>query len=115
MTQIYPIIRTMTFEEQREAGLYNKGLILKQGERIYRLTAGTMDSLYVFEAGALIYVLTINLYLDYVALDCFIGSERDPIDSIFLQGHHAIIDSLGNKWHLLSLNDLANRLRQLYA
>lgn len=115
MTQIYPTIRTMTFEEQREAGLYNKGLMLEQDERIYRLTAGTTDSLYIFEAGTLIYVLTINLFLDYVALDCYIGSETDPVDSIFLQGYHAIKESLGSGWHLQPVGKLVRRLRQLYA
>ena len=115
MTQIYPDIRAMTFEEQREAGLFNKGLILEQGERAYHLSAGTTDSLYVFEAGTLIYVLTVNLFLDYVSLDCYIGSEVDPVDSIFLQGHHTIIECLGSSWHLMSLQDLARRLQQLFA
>ena len=115
MTQIYPTIRTMTFEERSEACLFNNGLMLEQDDRIYRLSAGTTDSLYVFEAGTLIYVLTINLHLDYVALDCYIGSETDPVDSIFLQGHHTIIECLGSNWHLMSLNDLARRLQQFFA
>ena len=92
MTQIYPAIRQMTSEEQREGGLFNKGLILEHGNWAYRLTSGTTDSLHFFEAGTLVYVLTINLHLDYVALDCYIGSETDPVDSIFLQGQGLITD-----------------------
>ena len=115
MTQIFPTIRTMSFEEQVEAGLFNKGLMLEQDKRTYRLTSGTTDSLHVFEAGTLIYVLTVNLHLDYVALDCYIGSEVDPVDSIFLQGHHTIIERLGSWWHLRPLQDLARRLQQFFA
>lgn len=114
MTQIYPTIRAMTFNEQLETGLFAKDLILEHGNWAYRLTSGTTDSLHVFEAGTLIYVLTVNLHLDYVALDCYIGSETDPVDSIFLQGHHAIIESLGSGWHLLTLNDLTRRLVQFF-
>lgn len=115
MTQIYPTLRNMTFEEQREAGLFNKGLILEHGRWSYRLSAWTTDSLHIFEAGTLIYVLTINLYLDYVTLNCYIGSEMDPVDSIVLQGHYAINDGLGSGWHLWSLHELLRRLKQLFA
>jgi hypothetical protein len=115
MNQIYPTVRSMTLDEQVEAGFFNKGLILEQDNRAYRLTSGTTDSLHIFEAGVLIYVLTINLHLDYVALDWFIGSEVDPVDSIFLQGHHTIIESLGSGWNLLPLEDLAGRMVQLFA
>ena len=115
MTQIYPTIRAMTVVEQREVGFFSKGLMLKHGKWAYRLTSGTTDSIHVFEAGTLIYVLTINLHLDYVALDCYVGSETDPVDSIFLQGHHTIIECLGSSWHLMSLNDLARRLQQFFA
>ena len=115
MTEIHPTIRVMTYEEQCEAGLFNKGLMLEHGKWAYRLTSGTTDSLHVFEAGSLIYVLTINLHLDYVALDCYIGSETDPVDSIFLQGHHTIIESLGRGWHLSSLQELVGRLTQYFS
>ena len=115
MTQIYPTIRTMTFAEQREAGFFNKGLMLEQGSWAYRLTSGTTDSLRIFESGTLIYVLTINLHLDYVALDCYIGSETDPVDSIFLQGHHTIIESLGSGWHLMSLHRLVTSLKSYFS
>lgn len=115
MTQIYPTLRNMTFEEQREAGQFNKGLILEHGRWAYRLTAWTTDSLHIFEAGALIYVLTINVHMDYVALDCFIGSEIDPVDSIVLQGHYTINEALGGGWHLMSLYQLVMSLKQLFA
>ena len=115
MTQIYPTIRTMTSEEQREGGLFNKGLMLEHGKWAYRLTSGTTDSQHIFEAGTLIYVLTINLHLDYVALDCYIGSETDPVDSISLQGHHTIIECLGRGWHLMSLHRLVTSLKPYFS
>ena len=115
MTQIYPTIRPMTSEEQHEGGLFNKGLILEHGKWAYRLTSGTNDSLHVFEAGTLIYVLTINLHLDYVSLDCYIGSETDPVDSVFLQGHHTIIECLGRGWNLMPLHRLVTSLKPYFS
>ena len=85
MNQIYPNIRRMEHEEAVEYGLCSRGLMMEQGEHMYRLTAGTTDSFQVYQSGVVLYVLTINHHLDYVALDWYQGSEDEPIDSVFLQ------------------------------
>jgi hypothetical protein len=115
MQLIQAVIRRMHFDEQVEYGLCNRGLMLEKEGRVYRLTAGTTDSIYVFKSGAVTYVLTINLNLEYVALDFYMGSEQEAIDSIFLQGDYAIAECIGNNWRSLPLTTLATRLIQLFA
>lgn len=115
MQQIKPTIRNMTFDEQVEYGLCNRGLMLEQGSVTYRLTAGTTDSLYVFKGGVVLYVLTVNLRLDYVAVDVYMPGEPDPVDSVFLQGEWSIAEFVGGDWRSLSTNQLVTRLIQLFA
>jgi hypothetical protein len=115
MTQIYPNIRTMSFEETVEYKLCNRGLIMEPDNKAYRLTAGTTDSLHVFQAGSVFYVLTINRLLEYVALDYYIGSEVDPVDSVFLQGDYVVSDCAGRDWRSIPLMEVARRLLQLFA
>lgn len=115
MQLIQAIIRRMSYDEQVEYGLCNRGLMLEQEGRAYRLTSGTTDSIYVFKSGCVTYVLTLNLNLEYVALDFYMGSEQEAIDSIFLQGDYAISECIGNNWHSLPLTTLATRLIQLFA
>ncbi len=62
--------------------------MMEQDNKTYRLTAGTSNSLHVFQAGAVFNVLTINRLF---ALDYNIGSEGDPVDSVFLYGDCAVI------------------------
>ena len=114
MTQIHPVIRRMNAEEQVEYGLFTRGLMMEHGEEVYMLSAGTTDTLHAFQAGSVLFVLTINLSLDYIAFDWFQGSENQAIDSIFLQGD-AITEILGNDWHSLQLSTLSTRLIQLFA
>ncbi|HEX3037259.1 MAG TPA: hypothetical protein VHT73_19415 [Thermodesulfobacteriota bacterium] len=115
MQQIQAIIRRMHFDEQVEYGMCNRGLMLEQNGRAYRLTSGTTDSIYVFKSGPVTYVLTINLNLEYLGFDAFIGSEQDAIDSIFLQGDYAISECIDKNWHSLPLTTLATKLIQLFA
>jgi hypothetical protein len=115
MTPINPTIRSMTFDEQFEYGLCNRGLMMEQDERTYRLTAGTTDSLYVFKAGAVVYVLTLNLSLEYVVLDYYVGSEGEPVDSVFLQGDYVISECVGKDWRSVSMSEVVRRLLQLFA
>jgi hypothetical protein len=114
MTQIFPTIRTMTWDEQVEYGLCSRGLMMEHGEDVYMLSAGTTDTLHVFQAGSVLFVLTINLSLEYVALDWYQGSEKEPIDSIFLQGD-AVTEVLGHNWHSLPLSTLSTRLVKLFS
>ena len=114
MMLINPTIRTMTFNEQIEYGLCTRGLMMEHGDEVYMLSAGTTDTLHVFQAGSVLFVLTINLSLDYIVLDWFQGSEKQPIDSIFLQGD-AVTEVLGHNWHSLPLSTLSTRMIQLFA
>ncbi len=114
MQQIQPTIRTMAWDEAREFGHLNRGRVMDYNCISYRLSVGTTDDLYTFKSGVTLYVLTINRLIDYVGLDAYIGSEKDPIDSIFLQGS-AIEECIGNNWRSLSLTTLTTRLINLFA
>ena len=115
MTPIAPVVRTMTFDEQVEYGLCNRGLMMETDKYAYRLTAGTTDSIWVFEQGTILFVLTLNLYHEYVALDWYQGSEDEPVDGIFLQSESAICELVGNDWRTVPLTELATRLSLLFA
>jgi len=51
MTAIIPSIRTMTFDEAHQAGLYSRGLILEHQGKSYILSAG-MRTKYMSSPGA---------------------------------------------------------------
>ncbi|PLX92331.1 MAG: hypothetical protein C0621_09785 [Desulfuromonas sp.] len=114
MTPLSAAVRDMTFNEQVEYGLCTRGLMLEQGPRTYRLSAGTTDTVHVFEESTILYVLTVNLHLEYVALDWYQGNEPEPIDSVFLQGE-AINECIGCDWRDISELELAKRLALLFA
>ncbi len=115
MTQIYPTIRTMTFEEARDFGDYHQGLMMDHNCVSYRLSAGTKDNMHVLESGPVLYVLTLNTCLDYIGLDIYMPKEEDAVDSIFLQGDYAIAECIGHDWRSLSLYKLVARLMALFA
>jgi len=114
MTEIHPTIRTMTFEEAKKCGYHHQGLRLEHDCISYQLNAGTSDNIHIFKSGASLIVLTINTRLDYIGLDFYLGSEEEPLDSIFLQGD-AAREMIGSNWQSLSLINLAHRLLQLFA
>ncbi len=110
MQQINPRIRSMSWDETTEYGLCNRGLMMEDNEITYRLSSGSADSLYVFKSGVVLYVLTVNLNLDYLALDVYMPNEPDPIDSIFLQGEWSIEEFLGKRWRTLSVKSITSCL-----
>lgn len=115
MTPITPVVREMTYHEQVEYGLCTRGLMLEQGEHVYRLSAGTTDTIHVYEAGrAIVYVLTVNLRLEYVGFDWYVSGNEEAIDSLFLQGG-SIAELIGCDWRDISRVELARRLLQLFA
>ena len=114
MNQIFPAIRSMTYEEAQHYKLFYPGLMLNHDTATYKLSAGTTDTIYIFKSSVVIYVLTINHHLEYVGLDAYIGSEDEPIDSIFLQGS-ALQECIGKNWNSLPLSTLATKLIQLFA
>lgn len=114
MTQIYPTIRTMTFEEAREFGYCHQGLMMEHNCVSYRLSAGTKDNLHTFANGVVLYVLTLNQFQEYVALDYYIGHQEDVIDGVMFQGA-AISEVVGRDWRSLTLIQLTKRLLELFA
>ena len=115
MTPITPAVREMNHQEQVEYGLCTRGLMLEQGEHVYRLSAGATDTVHVYGAGGVTYVLTVNHRLTYVALDWYQGCEVEPIDSLFLQGDYAISECAGSDWRDQSGLELTRQLLQLFA
>lgn len=115
MTQIIPVIRTMSPSEAKHYQLQNLGLILHHNTISYRLLSGTKDNITVFKSGPVIYVLTLNLQLEYIGFDVYLGSEEEPIDSLFLQGAYALKEMLGDDWRVQPLSALATRLQNLFA
>jgi hypothetical protein len=113
MTQSHLTIRRMTNQEQAEY-FCTEGLMMEQGDKAYRLSASTTDTIHVYQTGAVLFVLTINRQLEYVALDYYMGSEQEPVDNIFLQGE-AIKEMVGHDWHSLPLSTLSTKLTQLFA
>ena len=113
MTQIFPTIRTMTWNEAHEFGHFHQGLMMDHNCVSHRLTAGTKDNLHILESGPVLYVLTLNTSLDYIGLDVYMPKEEDAIDSIFLQGD-AITECIGKDWRSLSLTQLVTRLVRLF-
>jgi hypothetical protein len=110
MQQIYPVIRSMTWEETRKYGCLNQERMMNYQGVSYRLSAGASDSIYVFMSGVTLYVLVVNSSLDYLGLDAYMPNEEDPIDNIFLQGEWAIQECLGCQWRRLSPATIAGRL-----
>lgn len=114
-TSITPVVREMTQHEQVEYGLCSRGLMLEQGERAYRLSSGSTDTIHVYEAGsAIVYVLTVNLRLDYVGFDWYMIGNDEPVDSVFLQGDYAIAECAGRDWRDITRLELARKLLQLF-
>ncbi len=114
MMLINPTIRTMTFEEAREFGDYHQGLMMDHDCVSYRLSAGTKDNMHVLASGPILYVITLNMNMEYVSLDIYMPKEEEPIDSIFLQGE-ATKEMLGHDWKSLSLIQLVTRLVKLFS
>lgn len=115
MQKIQPTIRTMTWEEEIQYGYQNPGLMLEHNSVAYRLSSGIKDDISVYKSGPVLYVLTVNRYLDYVALDFYMGQEQDAIDGVYLQGAWAITECIETDWRALSPIELIARLTKLFA
>ena len=112
MTKIQPTIRSMTFDEADQAGLFNRGLMLEYENRRYKLTAGTRDTIHVFTRSIYLFVLTINRPLGYIGLDAYVPLEEETIDTIFLHSDYQIKKFLGQHWDQMSPETLAIRLTE---
>jgi hypothetical protein len=101
----------MTLEEQRNAGLKNKCLMLDYQNRSFVLNAGNSDVVEVFTQSIGLFVLTLNSYAEYVGLDSYVLSEAEPINTIFLQ-EYEVVELLGSKWKDMSTRTIAIKLME---
>lgn len=106
-----------TYEEQRQAGRYNPGLVLiytdtnRRKQRV-PLSAGYEDYIYVYREGEEIFALSLNHRLGYVGLEVFSGDPAEHVGEIFLQNDWEIEDVLGRKGLDLSPPTIVRRLAQ---
>lgn len=110
MTQIYPQIRLLTYQETKESGLKVQALVFSHRGNNYHLEGGTSDTIYIFTESVCLYVLTINKRLGYIGLNAYMTPEPDPINSVFMQNTREIIDYLGKNWEGMKPETIVKRL-----
>jgi hypothetical protein len=111
MKRIFPTIRKMTWEETREAGLQNAGLILEYCSLKIPLSAGYSDTVEIYRNGNSLMILTTNRQLGYVGLDEVDCLDGETIGSVFLEGYH-IAESIGSRWYQMKADTLVKRLSE---
>ena len=109
--RIYPTIRKMTWEETREAGLQNAGLILEYRDLLIPLSAGYSDTVIVFLYGDSLMILSLNRQLEYVDLDEVDCIDGQIIGSVFLGGCH-VVEAIGNRYLQMNAETLIKRLSE---
>jgi hypothetical protein len=95
--RIFPTIRKMTWEEQREAGLFNPGLMMEYCDLLIPLSAGYSDTVEIYRNGNSLMILTVNTDIEYVSLDEVDCLDGETIRSVFLESSH-IVEGIGNRW-----------------
>jgi hypothetical protein len=83
--RIFPHKRKMTWEEQREAGLQNPGLMMEYCRLRIPLSAGYSDTVEIYRNGNSLMILTVNRQLEYVGLDEVDCLDGQIIGSVFLE------------------------------
>jgi hypothetical protein len=101
-----------TDEEQRAAGRYNPGLVLKINGRRLPISAGYKDDIHIFDEHGIIFVLSINRGLDYVGVEAFEIDHDTPFGEVFLDCDHQIADVLGPRGLDLEPITMAKRLAE---
>ena len=109
--RIFPTIRKMTWEETREAGLQNAGLLLEYNDLLIPLSAGYSDTVMVFLYGNSLSILSINRQLEYVDLDEVDCLDGQIIGSVFLGGCH-VVEAIGNRYLQMNAETLIKRLSE---
>jgi len=85
MKQIFPEIIFENFAEQHKAGRYNPGLVIKLDNKVYPISAGYSDSLYFWKTKNHLYVLSVNIPLNYVGLEILDRKQKVKLVNIFIQ------------------------------
>lgn len=111
MKRIFASVRLMTYDEQQQWNVHTRGLVLEHQGHSYALNAGTSDRINVFTESVCLYVLTVNMSLDYVGLDAYMAGEPDPVNTVFLHTATEITETLGKRWQQMNPQIIANRLK----
>jgi hypothetical protein len=109
--RIFPHIRKMTWEEQREAGLQNPGLIMEYCRLKIPLSAGYSDTVEIYRNGNSLMILTTNRHLEYVGLEEVDILDGNTIGGVFFLGYQ-ITDTLGCRWRQMKADTLIKRLSE---
>jgi hypothetical protein len=102
MTAITPTIKLFTSQEDDNTGIHINSLILEHNGNHYQFHGRTNDTIHVYQQSIAIYILSINNSYGTMAFNAFMGSEPDPINSIYLHTPQDIKETLGAKWTQLS-------------
>jgi hypothetical protein len=109
--RIFPHKRKMTWEEQREAGLQNPGLIMEYCRLKIPLSAGYSDTVEIYRNGNSLMILTTNRHLEYVGLEEVDILDGNTIGGVFFLGYQ-ITDTLGCRWRQMKADTLIKRLSE---
>lgn len=113
MQRVIPTIRLLTYQHSPEtAGTEVVALVLEHRGNNYHLEGGTKDFIYVFAAGAAIYVLTINKSHGSIRLYAYMTPEPDPINIFVLHDNRQIREYLGSKWESMKPEAIATKLME---
>jgi len=107
-------IEKETYEEQREAGRYNPGLVVlfrdRTGNHRVHIGAGYSDDVEVYREGEETFILSKNWRLGYVGLEIYRGSRH--IGEMFLQNSQDIDEILGPQGLDLADYNIIKRMAQ---
>ena len=110
MTAITPTIKLFTSKNDNNTGIHINSLILEHNGNNYQFHGGVNDTIYTFTESIALYVLTINKSNGTIGLYAFMGSEPDPINSMYLHNNQEIFDYLGNKWESMKPVNIVHKL-----
>ena len=98
MNKIFPTIRLMTPEETRTSQLINAVRVIEHDGTTIPISAGRSDQVHIFQDSTVVYVLSINLLMEYIGLEIFDASSGEEFDNVFLQFEWELKEYLGSKW-----------------
>jgi len=110
MNKIYPTIRLMTPEETRTSQLINAGSVIEHDGTTIPISAGRSDQVHIYQDSTVVYVLSINLLMEYIGLEIFDSTCGEEFDNVFLQFHWELEEYLGTKWRELTPQTIIRKL-----
>lgn len=112
MEQVTPTFRILTYQQSPVSGTEVVAIIFQYKGNNYHLSGGTRDTIFVFVAGAAMYVLIINKANSTIQINSYMTPEPDPINEFYLHNNKEIRDYLGNKWENMKPEAIAIKLMQ---